>query len=136
MKKNNLLVERFQKLAGITPLHELDIDSLNGDNGIKVYTATFDDDFGTFIDDLATVIGADYALDSGASETGSPIEISPQDFNAWDEFGYGKHWNLIPDGQPFKITGNTPGLTDYPSLKNYTFTKKGDVISGIKSVKE
>tara|TARA_R110002049_G_scaffold248061_1_gene422552 strand:+ start:562 stop:969 length:408 start_codon:yes stop_codon:yes gene_type:complete len=96
----------------------------------NVYTATFDNDFGTFIDDLATVIGADYALYPGAPETGLPIEISPRDFNAWDEFGYEKHWNRIPDGQPFKITGNTPGMVEAPSLKNYTFIKMGNVIKG------
>lgn len=116
--KNKLLIERFQKLAGIKPLNE------------NVYTATFDDDFGTFIDDLATVIGASYALYPGAPETGLPIEISPRDFNAWDEFGYEKHWNRIPEGQPFKITGDTPGMVEAPSLKNYTFIKMGNVIKG------
>ena len=101
-----------------------------GQGNIKVYTATFDNDFGTFIDDLATVIGADYALYPGAPETGLPIKISPRDFNAWDEFGYEKHWNSIPEGQPFKITGNTPGMVEAPSLKNYTFVKNGGVIKG------
>jgi hypothetical protein len=65
---------------------------------------------------------------------GEPIEITPQHFlahsPAWNEFGYEKHWNRIPDGQPFKITGDTVGLTDYPSLKNYTFIKMGNVIKG------
>ena len=96
----------------------------------NVYNATFDDDFGTFIDDLATVIGANYALYPGAPETGLPIEISPRDFNAWDEFGYEKHWNRIPEGQPFEITGDTPGMVEAPSLKNYTFIKMGNVIKG------
>ena len=127
MKKSRL-TERFQQLAGIKPLYELNEDE--GQGNIKVYTATFDDDFGTFIDDLATVIGADYALHPGAPETGLPIEISPRDFNAWDEFGYEKHWNRIPDGQPFKITGDTPGMVEAPSLKNYTFIKNGGVIKG------
>lgn len=91
-----------------------------------VYTATYDNDFGTFIDDLAHVVGSDNNVEMGPV----PITLTPNQFNAWDEFGYDKYWNHIPDGQPFKITGDTEGLAAHPSLKNYTFVKNGNVIKG------
>ena len=91
----------------------------------KMYTAS-EDDFGQFIDDFASTVGSDNNVEMG----GGSIEVSPENFHAWDEFGYEKQWNRIPDGQPFKITGDTAGLTDYPSLKNYIFVKNGGVIKG------
>ena len=91
----------------------------------NLYTAS-EDDFGQFIDDFASTVGSDNNVEMGQG----PIVVGPENFQAWDEFGYEKHWNRIPDGQPFKITGDTVGLTDYPSLKNYTFTKSGNVIKG------
>ncbi len=102
----------------------------------NIYTATDDDGFGSFIDDFASTIGYDNNTvhPSAVEMAGEPIEITPQHFiahsPAWREFGYEKYWNRIPDGQPFKITGDTVGLTDYPFLKNYTFIKRGNVIKG------
>ena len=102
----------------------------------NIYTATDDDGFGSFIDDFASTIGYDNNTvhPSAVEMAGEPIEITPQHFiahsPAWREFGYEKYWNRIPDGQPFKITGDTVGLTDYPFLKNYTFIKMGNVIKG------
>ena len=95
--KNKLLIERFQKLAGIKPLNE------------NVYTATEDDGFGSFIDDFASTIGYDNNTvhPSSVEMAGEPIEITPQHFiahsPAWNEFGYEKHWNRIPDGQPLSM---------------------------------
>ena len=92
----------------------------------NLYTATYDNDFGTFIDDLAHVVGSDNNVEMGPV----PITLTPNHFSAWDEFGYDKYWNHIPEDQPFKITGDTEGLAAYPSLKNYTFVKNGNVIKG------
>jgi hypothetical protein len=95
-------------------------------SNIEVYTATFDNDFGTFIDDFASTVGVDNNVEMDQGR----ISTRPGDFNAWDEFGYEEHWNSIPDGSYFKIEGNTPGMVDYPSLKDYTFVRKGNVIKG------
>jgi hypothetical protein len=92
----------------------------------KVYTAGFPSRFGSFIEDFITTVGSDNNVEMG----GGSIEVRPENFQAWDEFGYEKQWSRIPDGQPFTITGDTVGLTDYPSLKNYTFVKNGGVIKG------
>ena len=100
-------------------------------SNIEVYTATFDNDFGTFIDDFATVVGTDNGMHSGKFEMDQGrISTRPGNFNNWDESGYEEHWNSIPDGSYFKIEGNTPGMVDYPSLKDYTFVRKGNVIKG------
>ena len=100
-------------------------------SNIKVYTATFDNDFGTFIDDFATVVGTDNGIHPGKFEMDQGrISTRPGNFNNWDESGYEEHWNSIPDGEYFMIDGNTPGMADYPSLKDYTFVRKGNVIKG------
>ena len=123
---NNQLI-RMQRLAGlITEGEEKSLNKNNRLNENAVYTATYDNDFGTFIDDLAHVVGSDNNVEMGPV----PITLTPNQFNAWDEFGYDKYWNHIPDGQPFKITGDTEGLAAHPSLKNYTFVKNGNVIKG------